>query len=81
MEKARAVRMVEAARRRRLTSTSQGVEEAREAGELEELASRILSGSSLFEFYLYLIVKDRDVKAFNARANLVKSLLRGYGVD
>ncbi len=73
--------MVEAARRRRLTSTSQGVEEAREAGELEELASRILSGSSLFEFYLYLIVKDRDVKAFNARANLVKSLLRGYGVD
>jgi hypothetical protein len=81
VEKARAVRMVEAARRRRLTSTSQGVEEAREAGELEELASRILSGSSLFEFYLYLIVKDRDVKAFNARANLVKSLLRGYGVD
>ncbi|NAZ27116.1 MAG: hypothetical protein GU348_03095 [Thermogladius sp.] len=29
MEKARAVRMVEAARRRRLTSSSQGVEEAR----------------------------------------------------
>ena len=81
MEKARAVRMVETARRRRLTSSSQGVKEAREAGELEELASRILSGSSLFEFYLYLIVKDRDAKSLNARANTVKSLLKGYGVD
>ena len=81
VDKARAVRMVEMARRRRLTSSSQGVEEAREAGELEELASRILSGSSFFEFYLYLIVKDRDVKALNARADLVKSLLKGYGVD
>jgi hypothetical protein len=73
--------MVETARRRRLTSGSQGVTEAHEAGALEELASRVLSGSSLFEFYLYFIVRDRDPKALNARSNTLKSLLKGYGVD
>jgi len=81
VDKVKAVRMVETARRRRLTSSSQGVTEAHEAGALEELASRVLSGSSLFEFYLYFIVRDRDPKALNARSNTVKSLLKGYGVD
>ena len=81
VDKVKAVRMVETARRRRLTSSSQGVTEAHEATALEELASRVLSGSSLFEFYLYFIIKDRDPKALNARANTVKSLLKGYGVD
>jgi hypothetical protein len=73
--------MVETARRRRLTSGSQGVTETHEAGALEELASRVLSGSSLFEFYLYFIVRDRDPKALNARSNILKSLLKGYEVD
>jgi adenylate kinase len=81
VDKLKAVRMVETARRRRLTSSSQGVTEAREATALEELASRVLSGSSLFEFYLYFIIKDRDPKALNARSNTLKSLLKGYGVD
>jgi type IV secretion system protein VirB4 len=81
VDKVKAVRMVETARRRRITSGSQGVTEAHEAGALEELASRVLSGSSLFEFYLYFIVRDRDPKALNARSNTVKSLLKGYGVD
>jgi len=81
VDKAKAVRMVETARRRRLTSSSQGVTETHEATALEELASRVLSGSSLFEFYLYFIVRDRDPKALNARSNTVKSLLKGYGVD
>jgi len=81
VDKVKAVRMVETARRRRLTSGSQGVAEAHEATALEELASRVLSGSSLFEFYLYFIVRDRDPKVLNARSNTVKSLLKGYGVD
>jgi type IV secretion system protein VirB4 len=81
VDKVKAVRMVETARRRRLTSSSQGVTEAHEATALEELASRVLSGSSLFEFYLYFIIKDRDPKALNARSNTLKSLLKGYGVD
>jgi adenylate kinase len=81
VDKVKAVRMVETARRRRITSGSQGVAEAHEATALEELASRVLSGSSLFEFYLYFIIKDRDPKALNARSNTLKSLLKGYGVD
>jgi hypothetical protein len=81
VDKLKAVRMVETARRRRITSGSQGVTEAHEAAALEELASRVLSGSSLFEFYLYFIVRDKDPKALNARSNTLKSLLKGYGVD
>jgi hypothetical protein len=81
VDKVEAVRMVETARRRRITSGSQGVVEAHEATALEELASRVLSGSSLFEFYLYFIVRDRNPKGLNTRANTVKSLLKGYGVD
>jgi adenylate kinase len=81
VDKVKAVRMVETARRRRITSSSQGVAEAHEATALEELASRVLSGSSLFEFYLYFIVRDKDPKALNARSNTLKSLLKGYGVD
>jgi hypothetical protein len=81
VDKVKAVRMVETARRRRLTSGSQGVTEAHEATALEELASRVLSGSSLFEFYLYFIIKDKEPKSLNTRVNTVKSLLKGYGVD
>lgn len=81
VDKVKAVRMIETAGRRRLTSSSQGVTEAHEATALEELASRVLSGSSLFEFYLYFIIKDIDPKALNARSNTLKSLLKGYGVD
>jgi len=81
VDKVKAVRMVETARRRRLTSSSQGVAEAHEAGALEELASRVLSGSSLFEFYLYFIIKDKEPKSLNTRASTIKSLLKGYGVD
>jgi hypothetical protein len=81
VDKLKAVRMVETARRRRLTSGSQGVAEAHEAGALEELASRVLSGSSLFEFYLYFIIKDKEPKSLNTRASTIKSLLKGYGVD
>jgi len=81
VERARAMRMIETARRRRITSGGVGVTEAYEAEELANLATRVLAGSSLFEFYLYFIVKDRDARSLNARANTVKSLLKGYGVD
>jgi hypothetical protein len=81
VERARAMRMIETARKRRVTSGGTGVTEAYEAEELANLATRVLAGSSLFEFYLYFIVKDRDPRALNTRSNTIKSLLRGFGVD
>jgi Domain of unknown function DUF87. len=81
VERARALSMIETARKRRITSGGVGVAEAYEAEELGNLATRVLAGSSLFEFYLYLIVRDTDVKSLNTRAGTVKSLLKGFGVD
>jgi type IV secretion system protein VirB4 len=81
VERARAMRMIETARKRRVTGGGAGVTEAYEAEELANLATRVLAGSSLFEFYLYFIVKDKDLRALNTRANTLRSLLKGYGVD
>ena len=81
VERARALSMIETARKRRVTSGGVGVTETYEAEELANLAVRVLAGSSLFEFYLYFIVKSRDVRELNTRANTVKSLLKGFGVD
>jgi hypothetical protein len=73
--------MVETARCRRFTNGSQGVAKTREAPHSRSSRQGFLSGSNLFEFYLYFIVRDRDPKALNARSNTVNSLLKGYGVD
>jgi len=81
VERARAIGMIETARKRRITSGSVRVTEAYEAEELANLATRVLAGSSLFEFYLYFIVKDKDPRTLNTRTNTVKSLLKGFGVD
>jgi len=81
VERARAVSMIETARKRRVTSGGVGVTEAYEAEELGNLATRVLAGSSLFEFYLYFTIKSRNVKELNTRANTVKSLLKGFGID
>jgi len=60
VERSKALSMVEIARRRRLTSQSSRVEEAWETEVLEELATRILTGSPLFEYYL--LVNDHSWK-------------------
>jgi hypothetical protein len=69
VERARAMRMIKTARKRRITGGGAGVTEAYETEELANLATRVLAGSSLFEFYLYFIVKDKDLRALNTRAS------------
>jgi hypothetical protein len=80
VERSRALGMIETARRR-ITSGGVNVTEAYEVEELASLATRVLAGSSLFEFYLYFIVEDKDPRSLNIRANTVKSLLKGFGVN
>jgi len=80
VERSRAVSLVERARRRR-ESSGGGSEEEFEEERLSELASRILGGSSLFEFHVLLTVSGEDLRSLNAREKRIRSLLRGYGMD
>ncbi len=81
VERGKAVSVTEVARRRRLTSSFSRVEEAWEASALEELATRVLAGSSLYEFYLLLTLIDGDLKNLSSREKRVKAIIRGYGID
>ncbi|MEM4476373.1 MAG: DUF87 domain-containing protein [Desulfurococcaceae archaeon] len=81
VERSKAISITEAARRRRITSSSSGVEEAWEARTLEELVTRVLAGSSLYECYLLLTIVDSDLRSLASREKRVKAMLKGYGIN
>ncbi|MEM4592363.1 MAG: DUF87 domain-containing protein [Sulfolobales archaeon] len=81
VEHSKALSMVEIARKRRLTSQSSRVEEAWETEVLEELATRILSGSHLFEYYLLVTITAGSIQELSVKEKTVRALLKGFGID
>ncbi|MEM4481421.1 MAG: DUF87 domain-containing protein [Desulfurococcaceae archaeon] len=81
VERSRAVSTAELARKRRLTSASGRVEDAWEAGALEELATRVLAGSSLFEHYLLITISAYSVEELATRERAVRVALKGFGLE
>lgn len=80
VEHGKAISIAEAARRRRLTSSSNRVEEAWETIALEELVTRVLAGSSIYECHLLLTVVDSDLRSLASREKRVKAILKSYGM-
>jgi len=81
VERSKALSMVEIARRRRLTSQSSRVEEAWETEVLEELATRILTGSPLFEYYLLVTITAGSIQELSVKEKTIRALLKGFGID
>ncbi|MEM4828020.1 MAG: DUF87 domain-containing protein [Desulfurococcaceae archaeon] len=80
VERSKALSMVEVARKRRLTSQSNRVEEAWEAGALEDLATRVLAGSSLFEHYLLATITAGSIKELSVKEKTIRALFKGFGL-
>jgi len=78
--RARALSLVESARRRK-ASGSTGVEQAYEATVLQELATKVLSGADLFEVHLLVTVKAGDPRELSKAESSVRALLKGFGVE
>ncbi|PNV81172.1 MAG: conjugal transfer protein TrbE [Fervidicoccus sp.] len=79
IEHSKAVGLVENARKRRMDG--ERITEGFEAQSLGDLALRVLSGSSLFEFYVLFTLIGSDAKELRAKERRLKALLKGYGMD
>ncbi|MEM3254465.1 MAG: DUF87 domain-containing protein [Fervidicoccaceae archaeon] len=78
--KDRALPFLEMARRRKING-GRGTEETWEAMALEELASSIMSGSSLIELFFLLILTSPGMDDLNEKERRLRALLRGFGLD
>jgi len=81
IEHSRASSLTENVRRRRMAWDHLRVSEEYEANSLEELALRILSGSSFFEFYVLLVIASHNLKDLNSKEKRLRSFLKGYGIE
>jgi len=81
IEHSRAGSLTENVRRRRTAWDHLRVSEEYEANSLEELALRILSGSSFFEFYVLLVIASHNLKDLNSKEKRLRSILKGYGIE